>query len=426
MRSNSDFPKHWSSPSRRFAAIALAALWLSAALPPPLSAAEPKPSREVRKKADEIAARAEAAYKNRAFALAAQLFIEAYQTDRTGVDWVSSAAQSYEEAGMLDEAAMHYAAFIAAPGANAGRVKKARLRAEDVDRLRRAQNGPEHGRDSAERWRQNQVDAAIALGKGRFRANRDGTVTQTDAGLVWQQGDSRMDLAWSDAKRYCANLSLASGSWRMPSIGELVRLIDKSRPEDKRLDAAFTNSSLSLWSASPYSGSTSSAWSVAFGYGNSNINERSVSIHVRCVRSAAVPPVAKAEPDSQQPATGNPGPYRIDASAKAVLDTRTQLTWQRATDGKDYNWKQAKSYCARLKLAAGGWRLPSKEELEGIVEKDKRPSIDGIAFPNTPTEYFWTSMAYQASASYAWAVDFSYGSSGNNDITYVQRVRCVR
>ncbi len=126
------------------------------------------------------------------------------------------------------------------------------------------------------------------------------------------------------------------------------------------------------------------------------------------------------------PALTTSGPYRIDAAAGTVLDSRTGLTWQRITDGGSYSWERAKSYCHGLALASGGWRLPSKEELELLVEIGKRPTIDQVTFPDTPPKWFWTSTLLQGSRL-AWYVNFFYGgASYGNELGYIYRVRCVR
>jgi hypothetical protein len=51
----------------------------------------------------------------------------------------------------------------------------------------------------------------------------------------------------------------------------------------------------------------------------------------------------------------------------------------------------AVTYCGGLSLSGGGWRVPTGPELRGLVEAIYDPAIDPIAFPNTPTDLFWTS-----------------------------------
>ncbi|MCX7180842.1 MAG: hypothetical protein NTX56_19430, partial [Proteobacteria bacterium] len=89
--------------------------WLTTAAFPQLGSAEPKSTATASKKAIDLASRASAAHARRKFADAAQLWLEAFQVDQAGTDWLVSAARSFEEAEMFEEAAKYYAAFIGAP-----------------------------------------------------------------------------------------------------------------------------------------------------------------------------------------------------------------------------------------------------------------------------------------------------------------------
>jgi hypothetical protein len=126
-------------------------------------------------------------------------------------------------------------------------------------------------------------------------------------------------------------------------------------------------------------------------------------------------------------AAAPPSRYSFPSSG-TVLDTRTLLTWQQATDGKTYTWLDAKTYCAGLSLAGNGWRLPSVGELLTLVDVTAHdPAIDPTAFPATPTTSFWSSSTYAGATTLAWTVDFGQGYSNSQvDKTAVYRVRCVR
>src|SRR5579883_1160868 len=80
-----------------------------------------------------------------------------------------------------------------------------------------------------------------------------------------------------------------------------------------------------------------------------------------------------------------------------VKDTKTGLIWQRRVPARRFTWGAAKQYAESLNLAgySSGWRLPTKEELLGIVEKHVHgkgrykgrcvgPQINIEAFPDTP------------------------------------------
>ena len=73
------------------------------------------------------------------------------------------------------------------------------------------------------------------------------------------------------------------------------------------------------------------------------------------------------------------------------------------------------------------WRMPTKDELSGIVVNDKNPKIDSASFPNTQATYYWSSSPWDGVPKFAWVVDFNNGgpgTSGSRDAKY--HVRLVR
>src|SRR5690242_11194126 len=74
-----------------------------------------------------------------------------------------------------------------------------------------------------------------------------------------------------------------------------------------------------------------------------------------------------------------------------VTDRATGLLWQQ-TDGGEMTWERAREYCGGLTLAAkSGWRLPTNQELFGILDHNSpKPAVDK-AFTKTDAEYWWTS-----------------------------------
>ena len=131
---------------------------------------------------------------------------------------------------------------------------------------------------------QEQVAAATALGKGTFHDNGDGTVAQTDAGLTWQKADSGKEFDQAAAPGYCAGLFLAGGGWRLPTIDELVRLIDSGQPSGRKINPNFAISDEWFWSSSPSDG-RGNAWYVNFASPFSRGDGRDFNrFSVRCVR----------------------------------------------------------------------------------------------------------------------------------------------
>jgi hypothetical protein len=110
-------------------------------------------------------------------------------------------------------------------------------------------------------------------------------------------------------------------------------------------------------------------------------------------------------------------------SGGMVRDTLTKLVWQQQSSATTMNWADAKTYCA-----SAGLRLPTVKELDSLVDLTvyPGPTIDRMAFSNTPAEAFWTSSPYAGSSGNAWYVGFFDGNSDCNGEGSYNRVRCVR
>ena len=73
------------------------------------------------------------------------------------------------------------------------------------------------------------------------------------------------------------------------------------------------------------------------------------------------------------------------------------------------------------------WRLPTKEELEGILASSGSPRIDITWFPNTQANWYWSSSPYADYAYGAWGVNFNDGDVNGNVRSYSgNAVRLVR
>ena len=61
---------------------------------------------------------------------------------------------------------------------------------------------------------------------------------------------------------------------------------------------------------------------------------------------------------------------------------------------------------------SNAWRLPTKDELLGIVKTSESPTIDNAWFPNTAVWFYWNASPWSGSAYLAWVGNFFYGNAG--------------
>lgn len=127
------------------------------------------------------------------------------------------------------------------------------------------------------------MQAAIA-GAESFTDNGDGTVSDSDAGLMWQQGEPG-SKTWDVALTYCEGLSLGGQSdWRLPNIYELESIINTYATP--AIDTAYFPNTYArnYWSSTTGASSTDCAWGVYFSYGHVSSFHKSYGSYVRCVR----------------------------------------------------------------------------------------------------------------------------------------------
>jgi hypothetical protein len=123
----------------------------------------------------------------------------------------------------------------------------------------------------------------------------DGTVLDTDTGLVWKQNSEPMRYTFEGAQAACQALAFAGhDDWRVPTVTELQTLVDETvvPPEDPdsgssgRIDvAAFPDApGEPYWTSSAYAGDPALAWFVDFRPGYTFGYDRAMPYLVRCVR----------------------------------------------------------------------------------------------------------------------------------------------
>ena len=111
-----------------------------------------------------------------------------------------------------------------------------------------------------------------------------------------------------------------------------------------------------------------------------------------------------------------------------VTDDATQMSWQRCALGQSWDgatstctgtatvynsWTNALATAADANAAALGgfsdWRVPSFQELLGLVEPGSTPAINAAAFPGAPASTFWTA-SQPPTLIFPMAIDFASGN----------------
>jgi len=113
-----------------------------------------------------------------------------------------------------------------------------------------------------------------------YKPTKEETWIDEETGLEWSN-TSKDQMAWQDALKYAEKLRTNDSDWRLPTISELITLIDftKANPASKtHMISSY------YWSSTTHASRTSYAWSVRFNSGYVSYDNKSYSFYVRCVR----------------------------------------------------------------------------------------------------------------------------------------------
>jgi len=124
----------------------------------------------------------------------------------------------------------------------------------------------------------------------RYYDNEDGTISDANTWVLWQQDVGPEALSFEHASNYCAWLPLRGQGWRLPTLGELKAVVD-SRFDPTIDTGSFPNTPAEqFWSSSPLAGSSSFVWNVDFATGKVRADTKGSLFRVRCVRGAVRTP----------------------------------------------------------------------------------------------------------------------------------------
>lgn len=248
-----------------------------------------------------------------------------------------------------------------------------------------------------------------------YEDNGDGTVSDLNTGLMWQQTPNLGDkMSWDDSIDYCDDLTVGGYTdWRAPTIKELVSItnftgdintmtpyldteyFDFEYPDtstgDRDIDAQYVSSN--VYVATVFDGQTCF---FGFNFADGRIKcyplEGMQDWYVRCVRGQT----EYGENDF------------VDNGDGTITDTATGLMWQQSDDGTTRNWEDALAYADDLELAGyDDWRLPNVKELHSIVDYSRdHPAIDPIFDTMDSEGWFWSSTTAYEQIDFAMYIAF--------------------
>jgi hypothetical protein len=288
-------------------------------------------------------------------------------------------------------------------------------------------------------------DAQVTTLLPSYTDNGDGTVTDNNTNLMWQQDPPKNKLTYDQAVEYVENLELGGYTdWRLPTIEESFTLAmmdgkllaDDTENSQPYIDTDYFNFYYderksytgSYWTSTTTVqmeelGDTGETMEKNYGFNwadghlksyadgytlDGNSTGFSIPAGVRAVRG-------------QENVIGN-NDFQ-DNNDGTITDNATQLMWSQSDAEIGMDWEDALEYAQQSELAGySDWRLPTPKELQTLVEygKEASPAIDTDYFTlHIDDSYVWTSttsgdfpqMAVYIAFGHGWGLEVKEGDN---------------
>jgi hypothetical protein len=243
-------------------------------------------------------------------------------------------------------------------------------------------------------------DARYQGNQPSYQDNGDGTVSDLNTRLMWQQ-DPDDKMTYAEAVAGASSFNLAGyDDWRLPTIKELYSLILFSGIDPPAegtattavpfIDTDYFNFEYGdtsageriidaqYWSGTEYVSTTMGGNATVFGV---NFADGRIKGYPRDIGPGG-------QPDTQfvRYVRGNPD-YGVndftDNGDGTITDAATGLMWSEADSGVGMNWEDALAWVQQMNeenyLGYSDWRLPNDKELQSIVDYTRSPATTNSA-----------------------------------------------
>ncbi len=309
-------------------------------------------------------------------------------------------------------------------------------------------------------------DAQYSTTLPSYTDNGDGTVTDDNTGLMWQQTPPDHKMTYDEAVDYVDSLTLGGYTdWRLPTIEESFTLamldgsLDAQNVEDSTpyIDTDYFSFYYDM--NKPYTGSywtsTTSVYMEDLSDNSGDNNEMEKSFGFNWADGHL-----KSYADGYSTTDSSESSFSIPAGVRAVRgeegviganeyqdnndgtvsDLATNLMWSQSDAEEGMDWETALAYAESSELAGyDDWRLPTPKELQTLVEYSK------VTIPAIDTDYFsfhlddcyvWTSttsgdfpqMADYVTFGHGWGIEIGEDNTGvtTSDFDDVHGPGCIR
>ncbi len=218
---------------------------------------------------------------------------------------------------------------------------------------------------------------------------------------------------FDDAQRYCSSMG---DQWRVPGIKELFEL--KGQTERFSKERSYWSSDTADAGLSRQVTGSEGEMSVSaeFGYtfylqdGDVTVSPVKKQAGVIC---------------TDQPAQHKRNEYTVND--EGIYDKQSKILWSHLDThdkGKKLSYEAAQEFCENLEMNNREWRLPTVEELYGIVTYERtRPSVPTDIFGVMFSRYYWSDDAFNENDAYV--VGFKFGSVATSNKKNESYFRCV-